>query len=1814
MIENQSDNRNNLGVRTSDIAIIGMACRFPESDNYNEFWSHLEKGDNLIKEIDDMRWDTNQYYSPILEADKSISKWCGRVDRMEYFDNHFFKISPREALVMDPHQRQLLEIAWQCIEDAGLNIKQLQRGKTAVYMNASHNDYGLRAYAVDREVDSYTNLGNYQCISANRISYAFGLTGQSLSVEAACAASLVAVNEGVRALRSRECDYVLVGSANYILHQGRYISYSKARMLSPEGQCKTFDANADGYVPGEGAGVLLLQRLEDAVAQRNHIHAVIKAAKASHIGEHISITAPKVSEQEKLILSAYAEAGFTPETVGYVEAHGTGTPLGDPIEVEGLTRAFREYTKASGYCKIGSVKTNIGHLEGTSGLAGLIKTVLMMKNHKIAKTLNIKQLNPIINFKATPFIPADNLSDWQRLEETIPLRAGISSYGFGGAGCHVLLEEYQPEKKAEASGNNKVFLLSAKSSKSLAMLIDSWRNFVTTREFQALSFHDILGTAMASRSGFRFRYGIKAENKEELIKSLKDAVILPKKASYDRWLLILCDLKLTGFCDFKKLYEAQPIFRVCLEGFRKWMKAGEWNGLLKRKWKEADKKLYSFMVTYSFAVTLQELGIPFTSIASSGMGFWAALGISGILEPEDILHYLMGKRESNSLCFHRPNITFLDYTGVIGNKVNRIMPYQITGINLKKLLDGIQLEFHDFIEYQQKAGILYHSVPSFRKLLEEWNNPLAQAGMSIKELLFSEYTDFQGSKEQLLMIVLLSSSLRRLNQKWDLRMEELNCTSQFTELLTFVEDNLIRKEELVQLFGSEAPDFEAIANNISERLQGMGKKYKLTEVTNHGLTEIKDYETWLNLLDTSETTYEKEPEANVETILVRRNATKELNQKTIKEPEELSGILTDLVLKAWLMGASINWEKVVPEELYDKVPLPVYEFDQSPFLLPLNGKKLKLEKSEPLRVKAPEFEMKDRRVPEIKTSEMSAAAVNELKISDLQMATEEEAKDQAKVEVLLQRKVQTEAKAEEQTEKQDKAPVYFTTEDTIIRDHIITGVNLIPGAFMLKLLADKLIPVNQKSVITFRNVYFMKPGIVMNKTSVIPQLENNRFRLAAEEEILSKGEYCEIEDVPQIPVNMASINSYPQINFEGLYRCLFSMGYQYGESLQVIQKIWRINNGYFIRLMEQKGRKSRQLSAELLDGAIQSILAAEYVEGNLNLKNTIWIPFKISEITIMGELKGTCYAAIDKANIQKQDGNIIASFEVFNEEGIPVISMEGLCLKACPKDFLQKAVNLNKKNEAFLYHYKPFWVKDKLKIDDGDSGINSKCAVVFAKDEMIYEAIEGLSRGKAGSSVNGLVSDNGRKNGKGTDVIAGILEKSYEKVYIVLKGSCFKEQDKVYSMNVKLQSDYIALLESLKNHSNDNMQYDMYYLWANQTEGITEYNTSSNKLEEIEEEQVQAIFHLLHTMVKIKIGKVTNLIIGVTDSRIVVDKDKGNNFIYGGLEALVRSIRQETPRVSVTIIDFEAGAKYQKTEPDMISDMFMELKNKQKDSMVAYRGNDRYVRGLAEAADINNSNLPLLEDGDTYLVIGGLGGIGRKLVQQICELVKANILIVGTSSLDSVKKEQLIALNQNKTRACVDYYQCNITNKREAEVLINKIKDKYKNIQGVIHCGGINHDKLLISKEWEEFKEVLRPKTIGTSILNEVTAKEPLKFFAAFSSVVSITGNVGQSDYAYANGVLDAFMDYRRQNPCPGRSIGINWTLWENTGMGKDSAAIQNFVNKTGMISPEAGTKDFLNILTSEVNQVIVVADKEKFESFLSKNHINCYTSNMEQM
>ncbi|MCP4043983.1 MAG: polyketide synthase, partial [Gammaproteobacteria bacterium] len=349
------------------IAIIGIAGRFPGAPDVETFWDNLQQGVNSIREVPSERWDVNQYYSPDMKRpNTSNSKWCGIVDGVDQFDHRFFNISAREANNMDPQQRMLLQETWHCIEDAGVNPKQLSEQTTGVYVGVMANDYGQEAAHPERTVDPYAGLGNYANVLSNRLSYFLGTHGPSSTINAACASSLVAIHEAKRALQSGECRYALAAGVNLNLTPWKHISFGRSRMLSPDGQCKTFDAEANGYVPGDGVAVVLMQSLSEALAEGNPIYGVVRASAINHNGLNASITAPNVEAQQRLIESCYREAGFSPETVGYIEAHGTGTSLGDPIEVEALTRAFSGYTDKQGFCHIGSVKSNIGHLEGAA--------------------------------------------------------------------------------------------------------------------------------------------------------------------------------------------------------------------------------------------------------------------------------------------------------------------------------------------------------------------------------------------------------------------------------------------------------------------------------------------------------------------------------------------------------------------------------------------------------------------------------------------------------------------------------------------------------------------------------------------------------------------------------------------------------------------------------------------------------------------------------------------------------------------------------------------------------------------------------------------------------------------------------------------------------------------------------------------------------------------------------------------------------------------------------------------------------------------------------------------------------------------------------------------------------------------------------------------------------------------------------------------------------------------------------------------------------------------------------------------------------
>ncbi|MGB8956712.1 MAG: polyketide synthase, partial [Tumebacillaceae bacterium] len=432
--------------RKQEIAIIGMACRFPDANSPEQYWQNLIAGRNSIKEIPPDRWNWQAYWgNPQKEDNKTNSKWGGFIEDVDKFDPLFFNISPKEANYIDPQHRLFLETVWHAIENAGYAPKQLSGRKIGVYAGVSKNDY---AELIGGNIAAYVSTGTVHSILANRISYLLNFHGPSEAVDTACSSSLVALHNALRDIRDGDCEAAIVGGVNALLSPRMYISHAKSGMLSADGQCHTFDESANGYVRGEGVGAIMLKPLDKAIEDRDQILGIIKATAINHGGKSNFLTAPNVAAQADVVLTALKKADVDPRNVGYIEAHGTGTPLGDPIEINGLKKAYGEYfayknlPTSENYCGLSSVKTNIGHLESAAGMAGIIKVLLGMKHGMVPAVCNFKKINPYISLEQSPFFIASENVEWKRREiggQLQPRQGAVSSFGMGGVNAHVIL-------------------------------------------------------------------------------------------------------------------------------------------------------------------------------------------------------------------------------------------------------------------------------------------------------------------------------------------------------------------------------------------------------------------------------------------------------------------------------------------------------------------------------------------------------------------------------------------------------------------------------------------------------------------------------------------------------------------------------------------------------------------------------------------------------------------------------------------------------------------------------------------------------------------------------------------------------------------------------------------------------------------------------------------------------------------------------------------------------------------------------------------------------------------------------------------------------------------------------------------------------------------------------------------------------------------------------------------------------------------------------------------------------------------------------
>jgi len=522
--------RSSVTYSDKDIAIVGMSCRIAGASNLDEFWQMLDQGKDMISEIPPDRWDWRDY--------PGVSKWGSFIENVDKFDSLFFGISPAEAMYMNPEQRLMMQYVWECVENAGCGGDDIKGNNTGLFIGCGPSGYSSLLHGLP--IEAYSATGTVSSVGPNRISYLMDWHGPSNPIDTACSSALVALHRAVEVIRSGQCDQAIAGGVNLLLAPDGYISFAKSGMLCEDGRCKTFSDKANGYVRGEGIGMLMLKPLKKAIRDGNTIYALVKGTAENHGGRTNSLTAPNPKSQAAVIKQAVKDAGIDFSRLSYIECHGTGTELGDPVEINGLKSVASELLgddkDSMQTCKLGSIKSNIGHLEYGAGVVGLIKVILQMRHKKIAKSLHCENLNPYIELNGTPFEIAQNESDWEVAKGQTRV-AGVSSFGFGGVNAHVILEEFQQPtlnpKSEENESQSQLLVISAKNKESLIDYVAQFSKYIDNLQDSQASLKNIAYTLQTGRAEMSERLAFVADSIDEWIEQL-DTFLQKKGNIYNR--------------------------------------------------------------------------------------------------------------------------------------------------------------------------------------------------------------------------------------------------------------------------------------------------------------------------------------------------------------------------------------------------------------------------------------------------------------------------------------------------------------------------------------------------------------------------------------------------------------------------------------------------------------------------------------------------------------------------------------------------------------------------------------------------------------------------------------------------------------------------------------------------------------------------------------------------------------------------------------------------------------------------------------------------------------------------------------------------------------------------------------------------------------------------------------------------------------------------------------------------------------------------------------------------------------------------------
>ncbi|MRN51865.1 SDR family NAD(P)-dependent oxidoreductase [Paenibacillus monticola] len=1492
-------------LESGDIAVIGVSGRYPLARNIAEFWDNLKNGRDCITEIPQERWDALAAYSEdVNDKSKSYSKWGGFITDADKFDPLFFSISPKEATIMDPQERIFLETVWQTLEDAGYPKSSLNHSKAGVFVGVMYGQYQL--FGANSDGTSLAPTSSYASI-ANRVSYFFNFHGPSIALDTMCSSSLTAIHLACDSIRRGESEIAIAGGVNLSIHPQKYLMLSQQRFLSTDGRCRTFGADGDGYVPGEGSGSVLLKPLHQAVADGDRIYAVIKGSTMNHGGKTNGYSVPNPNAQADLISEALKQTGIHPRTISYMEAHGTGTSLGDPIEITGLSKAFGKWTGDTAFCAIGSVKSNIGHAESAAGIAGLTKLLLQFQHKLLVPSLHSETPNPNIRFDRSPFSVQRELAEWTRPvvsidgeEREYPRRAGISAFGAGGANVHVLLEEYSAEAANEVLSEKTgphLIILSAQNKERLGEYAEELADYLNKSLNEPLT-HPIEGAVVSTRS----------HNQE--------------KIEYE--LASITSVVLEIAADILQMDKSELDAAASLQDG--WLQGSE----LIRLAEELQKR-------YSWPSEIHEL-INAPSLES------VVQKIAELSAYPEEMHLTAATIEA-------PDRSFLD-TINSGNAAPALADLAYT----------LQLGRE---EMEERLGMVVSSLAELQDKLSQY----AQSGADGVSLYYGN-TRAEESPLRLIM-----------------NGEEMNA----------VIEQLLAKQELQRL----AP--------------------------------------------------------------------------------------------LWVSGIKVDWCRLYSADtaLPKKISLPTYPFAKERYW-----------------------------VNQTAGTVYSSRASNDYR-GDLHPLLDVNAST-------LQ--VQSFSKVLEQRQWH-------------WRDHSVAGSTLWPGAaFMEMARAAGDLSNSNKRVIEIRNVVWRQPLYLTDipthlTIELIPQDQRVEYEILTtapdgQHLVYNSGElvYAQPDDPAAVQViETEGIKQNCPVHYDQdqCYALFEQFGMSYGPAFQSIQALYCSGNEALslLSLPDELAERSGDfgLHPALLDGAFQTVAGMAWA--NHQDGGRPYLPFSADRIMLHSYPINKCMVYVKREEDKglENSGFQTVHLYILDLLGQVLVDIPNFTLKRLAETEHSPAAASAEENNQELLYCRPVW--------EEDTQLASAAAT-------------------SGSGIMLLIG--------GSDPLVEELQNSgrYRHIVRVSSGDGYRHTAKdSYVLQSGNEQDYEQLLQHLK--QSHKLPDTILFAFPE-----SRFTWNSQELSEQLSHTLYDLFAFSKALVADKMKPDTKLICLFHSER----NETGP--LHAALNGFTRTLQLEYPQMHCKVIEVKksiSSNSYNDAELIILESQA----SLNQDAEVRYEGKRRFVKRLREleAAGIPVAALPLV-DGGTYIITGGLGGLGLIFANYLTTKVSCNLVLTGRSVLNETIKQRLAEIGGPGVQPF--YIQADVTDKEDVRRLVAEVKERFGHIDGLIHSAGNIRDALLINKSRQNMEDVIQTKVHGTLILDEALQKEPLAFFALFSSMVALQGNVGQSDYAFANSFLEHYADVRTSSGRPGKTVVIHWPQWAEGGMKPDEVTIRHL--KQAGISP-LGTK-----------------------------------------